>query len=170
VGDGQSEAGRLYQATAAALATNPTAGAWREVLASAEEVAREYATRDDLGSILALDSTAWEALRNQAAREARTLRVTHDSIADLRDGETVGEGWARDIALRSLQRLFLIMAAWAEGREHMMRALSLIVPDVVQQGQSYVQGAATWWEGNRWWVVPTAGALVLAYVVRSVRR
>jgi hypothetical protein len=166
---GASEAQRLYEQTRAALASNGTAAAWREVLGSCEEVARDLAVREDLGSILAYDQTAWDAERAQALRESVTLRQYYNSLSDLEDADIVGPE-ASELYLRSIQRIYLIIAAWQEGREHMLRALALIAPDIVAQGREYIQQGASWYDSNKWWLLPAVGLLGVAYVVRTFKR
>lgn len=161
---------QLYEQTRRALeAARFTAGAWREVLGTAEELARDLATRQDLGSILALDSNAWDMLRAEARRESVTLRNYYNALSDLDDSDEVGTE-TNELLMRSVQRVYLIAAGYAEGTRHMLAALAKIAPDIVEQARTYVVQGQDWWSRNSWWAVPTGGALVVAWVWRSFTR
>lgn len=159
----------LYETTRATLErARWTAGAWREVLGSAIELARDLSTREDLGSILAVDSSAWDNLRAEARREWVQLRDYYNALSELEDSDEVGQE-SNELFLRGVQRVYLTMAGFEEGTRHMLNALSRIAPDIVEQARTYVQQGRSWWASNAWWVLPVGGTLGLAWVVRSFR-
>lgn len=166
---GASDAQRTFAALSEALAANPTAGAWRAALEAAREAASALVTGPSLAEVLAWDDSAFAAERQAMRREFTTLVQLYNSISELEDAETVGEGWAA-LALRSLQRVSLSAAAWEAGRQHMLDALAEIAPDLYREAAGLVTGAASWWERNSWWVVPAGvglGGLAAFSYVRS---
>jgi hypothetical protein len=158
---GISEATATYNATRAALARAPTAGNWREVLASYRDAAADLVDGPSLAQLLAWDESAFEAERRAMRDEWIRLGTIYNSISELEDSDEVGPGWA-DLALRSIQRVALSQAAWQAGRQHMVDALAQIAPDLAQSAQELAGSVQDFWKQYGSLVALGAGLALVA--------